>query len=70
MRTASFIFFGVVVSLVCTVTYLWWSTRSEHATSLYVIRAYTLYSPLFWLMLSVVWGATWWLCRGWLRAAH
>lgn len=70
VRMVLFIFLLVIAGLVFTVLWLWPHVRGASATGFDLLRALTIYSPVFWGLLALIWVVLWWVCRAWLRAAH
>jgi hypothetical protein len=55
--------------VVFTLVYLWFWVRGARATSLELLTKLTIYSPIYWLLLTVVLVGIWFLVRGWLKAS-
>ena len=71
LKVFAFVLLALVVTIAFTLLYLWPHVRGTAATGVDLLRAYTIYSPIYWVLLLLVWGVLWWLCRGWFRtAAH
>jgi hypothetical protein len=68
-KAISFLLITLIASAVATIIYLWFFTRGTAATSIDLLRGLTIYSPIYWLILFLLWGVLWWLFRGWFRTA-
>ena len=68
-KVISFGLIALIASAVATIVYLWFYTRGTAATSVDLLRSLTICSPIYWLVLFLVWGILWWLFRGWFRTA-
>lgn len=60
------IFVAFCVLVVFTYGWVVAQSRGTKATGLDVLRAITIYSPLWWLLVAALVAVIWWLCRRWL----
>jgi len=64
------VFVIALLSLLFTLIFVLAQSGKSHAIGLDALKAITIYSPLYWLVLVVLVGGLGWLFKSWLFTAH